>query len=106
MDHDIVLTPTLTRPPPRLGWFDYIPDDPLRGYRRDAEFCAFNPMANLTGQPSMSVPTFWSGQGLPIGTQFTGAIGEEATLFRLAGQLEMARPWAWWRPPLAAGATA
>jgi amidase len=99
-EYDVLLSPTLTLPPPRLGWFDHTVDDPLRGYRRDAWLCAFNPLANLTGQPSMSVPTSWNNGGLPTGTQYTAAIGAEATLFRLAAQLEAARPWANRLPPL------
>ena len=50
-------------------------------------------LAHGTGQPSMSVPLYWSAADLPIGTLFTARLGDEATLFRLAGQLERARPW-------------
>ena len=54
----------------------------------------FTMTANVTGQPSMSLPLHWSAEGLPMGMLFTAArIGDEATLFRLASQLEQAVPW-------------
>ena len=53
----------------------------------------FQQALNMTGQPAMSVPLFWNESNIPIGVQFAGRFGDEATLFRLAGQLEESRPW-------------
>jgi amidase len=59
----------------------------------------FLTLGNITGNPSMSVPLYWNSGGLPIGSLFTGRFGDEATLFRLAGELETARPWQERLPP-------
>jgi amidase len=101
-NYDVWLTPTLGEPPVPLGTFDSPPDDPLRGFTRSGEFVPFTPVCNATGQPAMSVPLFWNGEGLPVGTHFIGRFGDEATLFRLAAQLEEARPWKDRRPPVSA----
>lgn len=93
-DYDLWLTPTLAEPPVPLGTFDPSPEDPLRSFDRGMEFCPFTPIANVTGQPAMSVPLFWNAEGLPVGSHFLARFGHEATLFRLAAQLEAARPWA------------
>lgn len=102
VDYDILLTPTLAEPPLPLGSFDSPPEDPLWAQRRAAKFCPFTPICNITGQPAMSMPLYWNADGLPIGTHFIGRFGDEATLFRLAAQLEVARPWANRRPPVSA----
>jgi amidase len=99
-DYDVWLTPTLADPPLPLGWFDATPEDPMRGLHRAVDFLPFTPIANATGQPAMSVPLYWNKEGLPVGTHFFGRFGDEATLFRLAAQLEKARPWADRRPPV------
>lgn len=62
----------------------------------------FTQIANFTGQPAMSVPLYWTSAGLPCGSQFVGRFGDEATLFRLAAQLEKEQPWFDKRPPVLA----
>jgi amidase len=91
-EFDVWLTPTLAEPPLPVGSFE-VPGKPLFGFERAVAFAPFTPIANLTGQPAMSVPLFWNQDGLPIGTHFVGRFGDEALLFRLAAQLETARPW-------------
>ena len=56
-------------------------------------FMPYTPLFNVTGQPAISLPLHWNEAGLPIGMQFVSRWGDEATLFRLAAQLEKARPW-------------
>lgn len=102
VDYDVWLTPTLGEPPVPLGTFDSSPENPLQGFFRTAQFVPFTPVCNCTGQPAMSVPLFWNAEGLPVGTHFVGRFGDEATLFRLAAQLEEARPWVDRRPPISA----
>ncbi|MFJ9824876.1 amidase family protein [Streptomyces sp. NPDC101160] len=92
--YDAVLTPTLAQPPLPLGEMTSSDADPWRTARNSAPFIAFPAVvANITGAPAMSVPLHWSPAGLPVGVHFLGRPGAEATLFRLAGQLERARPW-------------
>lgn len=112
--YDVLLTPTLSQPP--------IPMDTVKakgiegvaqrilarlsagrvvkwmgGLEQTVEqvfgFIPYTPVFNMTGQPAMSVPLEWNGAGLPIGMHFAARFGDEATLFRLAAQLEQARPW-------------
>ncbi|HEY5638740.1 MAG TPA: amidase [Dehalococcoidia bacterium] len=100
--YDIWLTPSTGKPPVELGYHDSTPEDPMLGFTRAAEFVPYTPIQNATGQPAMSVPLYWNEEGLPIGLHFVGRFGEEDTLFRLASQLEEARPWAGKIPPVSA----
>lgn len=111
-DHDLFLCATLAYPPRRIGEQDVVGTDlfavktlnalPLRPLLRKAmdqlggdalEATPNTQLFNQTGQPAMSVPLYQSGAGLPVGVQFAARFGDEATLFRLASQLEQARPW-------------
>lgn len=95
---DVLLSSTLGSPP--------IPIGALRGAAPGAAGVArraFMPntrIFNLTGQPAMTVPLTWTEDDLPIGVQFVASMGDEAVLFRLAGQLERVAPWAGRRPRL------
>ncbi|MGZ4125400.1 MAG: amidase [Actinomycetota bacterium] len=105
--YDVWLTPTLSAPPLPIGAATATDAEPFAGLARVAETIRYaGVVANLTGCPAMSVPLAWNEDGLPIGMHFLGAFGDEATLLRLAGQLELARPWAdRWPPINAVGAT-
>jgi amidase len=91
--YDVILSPTLAKPPVKLGVLSLSPANFNDYVREVSAFGPFTALANICGQPAMSVPLYWSPDGLPVGVMFAGRFGEEATLFRLAGQLETARPW-------------
>ena len=96
---DLWLTPTLAQPPLRLGEMTGTPADPLAGMAAANGFVAFaGIIANITGNPAMSVPLHWNDAGLPIGVHALAPFGDEATLFRFASQLERAQPWSHRRP--------
>jgi amidase len=97
-DYDVLLTPVLAEPPVNIGTFDAPESNPMQAWERIVEFAPFTATFNATGQPAMSVPLYWNRDNLPVGTHFVGRFGDEATLFRLAAQLEEARPWATRRP--------
>jgi amidase len=97
--YDVLLTPTMCHPPPKLGLLGMSGPDPDVYWKAHPRAVAFTALFNTAGNPAMSVPLHWSADGLPIGVQFAAGFGEEATLLRLASQLEAARPWAERRPP-------
>jgi amidase len=98
-DRDLLLTPTLALPPVPIGWT--FGGDPWDEFERGWLFTPFTQIANLTGQPAISLPLYRS-DGLPIGVQLIGPPAGEALLVRVAAQLEEARPWQGLRPPLTA----
>jgi Asp-tRNA(Asn)/Glu-tRNA(Gln) amidotransferase A subunit family amidase len=125
--HDLLLTPTLARPPLRVGELDTPVAErvgarvvlalrlgavlPKVGVVRNAvhrnlSWVPYTQLANLTGRPAMSVPLHWTAAGLPLGVQFVAPPGGEGTLLRLAAQLETARPWFDRRPPEPSGRAA
>jgi len=105
---DVFLTPTMSTPPLPIGTMAATPDDPWRSLEISGQTVRYaGVVANLTGNPAMSVPLWWNDDGLPIGVHFLGRFGDEATLIRLAAQLETAQPWAGRLPAIhAAGQTA
>jgi amidase len=125
--YDILLTPTLSRPPFKIGEIQPSAAElklmdvvgRLNAERllekagivktlagKSFDFIPYTPVFNVTGQPAMSVPLYWNKAGLPVGVHFVGRFAEDATLFQLAGQLERARPWANKVPPLVQGSKA
>jgi amidase len=97
---DVLLGPVTATPPQRLGVVDMQATD-LEAYKATArKHAGYTSIWNVIGHPAMSVPLHWSKEGLPVGIQFVGRFGDEATLFQLAGQLERAAPWAGRRPAL------
>jgi amidase len=113
-EYDLLLTPTLGSEPVPIGEFDLGVIDKIGTKLVNAfglqnlllksgitkklaldnlEKLPFTQLANLTGQPAMSVPLYWTQSGLPLGSQFIAPLGDEKTLFQLAQQLEQAQPW-------------
>ena len=115
---DLLLTATTARPPVPLGELTVSRGErlqlgllralPLKALlMKSVDEMAKGPLAatpntqlfNMTGQPARSLPLWWNAAGLPVGTQWVAPFGREDLLFRLAAQLEAARPWATRRPP-------
>jgi amidase len=102
-DVDVLVTPTLALPPVPIGWtFEDVDGDPYAAFARQILFTPFTPVVNVTGQPAMSLPLHRTTDGLPVGVQLVGRPFAEATLVRLAAQIEAARPWIGLAPPATA----
>jgi Asp-tRNA(Asn)/Glu-tRNA(Gln) amidotransferase A subunit family amidase len=114
-NYDLLLTPTLATPPPRIAEFD-LPAGLARGadlllrtrtakllrhtkivddmVEKNLGWVPYTQLANLTGRPAISLPLHWTADGLPLGVQFVAPLAGESLLIRLAAQLEEALPWA------------
>jgi amidase len=90
-DYDAVLTPTLAQPPAPVGYFDEV--TPAENFERQKGFTPFTAVYNVTGQPAVNLPLYWTGAGLPIGVMLAGPMGGEGLLISLSAQVEAARPW-------------
>lgn len=119
--HDLLLTPTMATPPPRIGEFDLprpmqVVSDALLRTRtarllrhtpivedmidKNLGWVPYTQLANVTGRPAISVPLHWTADALPLGVQFVAPLGGEGRLLQLAAQLEEAAPWAHREPAL------
>jgi amidase len=94
---DVLLAPVCTMTPRPLGWFDS-DGDGAADFERQKRYAAFTALFNVTGQPAVSVPLYWTADDLPVGTMLVGRPADEATLLALSAQVEAARPWAHRRP--------
>ena len=95
---DVLLAPVCTLPPRPLGWFGE-DGEGAADFERQKRYAAFPAVYNVTGQPAVSVPLWWTADGLPVGTMLVGRPADEVTLVALSAQLEEARPWAHRHPP-------
>jgi amidase len=89
--YDAVLMPTLASPPVPVGYFEEVA--PPENFERQKRFTPYTAVFNVSGQPAVSLPLYWTDGGLPIGVMLAGRMGEESTLISLSAQLESARPW-------------
>ncbi|AXK40376.1 amidase [Crenobacter cavernae] len=121
-DYDVVLCPVLNRPPAKIGELGVTPLENAMSRvligvlgqdwtlslsnliesnsLKVLHYIGWTVHANMSGQPAMSVPLYWSDENLPIGSQLIGRYGEDGLLLQLAAQLEAAQPWARRRPLL------
>ncbi|MGP4076251.1 amidase [Halobacillus sp. K22] len=92
-DYDVLLHPVTSKSALPLGCYNGEEKTIDEILAVSAQYAHLSPIANVTGQPAMSVPLYWNDQNVPIGSHFMAKFGDEATLFKLAAQLEKAKPW-------------
>ncbi|MBM3516547.1 MAG: amidase [Alphaproteobacteria bacterium] len=97
--YDALLTPTMAVPPVAHDHFDMTKISEREFWQGYLGYMPYTHAFNIAGSPAMSVPLYWSAEGLPIGVQFATKVASEPLLLRLAGQLESARPWEGRIPP-------
>lgn len=90
--YDLLITPTLAKPPPPIGYLDTMLDFEEFS-KRAAEYFLFSAEFNVSGNPAMSMPLHITTKNIPVGVQFVGKFGDEKTLFQLAAAIEQAKPW-------------
>ncbi len=100
--YDALLSPVVATPPPPIGTLDTSSTNVDAYLEAVFKFIPFTSLANQAGTPAMSLPLYWNDAGLPIGVQLMAGYGRDPMLFRLAGEIEAARPWANRRPPICA----
>lgn len=103
-DFDIILTPALAQAPLKIGALEFDGPDPMGAFRESGHFTPYTAIANITGQPAISLPLYQREDGLPLGVQLLGRPADEGRLLALSTQIEAASPWAGRRPPVAASA--
>lgn len=101
--YDMMLAPTLSRVPDKLGILSLNPADMDAYGVAVSTFAPWCALFNQIGAPAMSVPLHWTDANLPIGMMFGARCGQEEALFTLAAQLETAQPWAHRKPPIWVG---
>ena len=103
-DIDVLLTPVTSEPPLKTGVLTACMERSVECWAERAyRFAPYTEPFNVTGQPAMSVPLHQGEDGLPMGMQFAGKVGEDPRLLRLGRQLEEAAPWFLRRPPHSSG---
>ena len=90
---DVLVTPTLAKPPVLLGAISTQTQTLDEFQAAMTAFCPFSGVFNATGQPAITLPLYWTQEGLPVGVQFVGRFGEDTLLLQLAAQMELAAPW-------------